>query len=208
MRCKLTAALAMFSLSACLAAAAAAQPRITAVAPAKPVVSTKPQTVTITGEDFRAGLTLQVTTPGGQARQLLGADIVAQRTTSFQVAFAFEEPGTYAFVVVNTDGNKSEPFQIQAMKAETQPIIDQINPAEPMKGPQPQSITIAGRNFTPNMKLSITDPTGKVVVITSFDKADATTLVARVLYEHSGIYGLMVTNAAGQSSNSVTVTVR
>ncbi len=208
MRFKLTAALAMYSLSVCFAAAAVAQPRITAVAPAKPVVSAKPQTVTITGEDFRAGLTLQVTTPGGQARQLLGADIVAQRTTSFQVAFAFEEPGTYALVVVNTDGNKSEPFQVQAMKADTQPIIDQVNPPEPMKGPQPQSVTIAGRNFTPNMKLSVTDPTGKVVVITSFDKADATTLVARILYEHSGIYGLMVTNAAGQSSNSVTVTVR
>ena len=69
-------------------------------------------------------------------------------------------------------------------------------------------VTIAGRNFTPNMKLSVTDPTGKVVTITSFDKADTTTLVARILYEISGIYSIMVTNANGQSSNNVTVTVR
>ena len=41
-----------------------------------------------------------------------------------------------------------------------QPIIDQVNPAEPMKGTQPQSVTIAGRNFSPNMRLSVTDPTG------------------------------------------------
>jgi hypothetical protein len=208
MRSKATAAAVLVVLGLCSVAAAALQPRITGIAPERPVVSAKPQTITITGEDFRAGLTLQVTTPGGQARQLLGADIVAQKTQSFQVAFTFEEPGTYSFVVTNTDGNKSEPFPIQARRPEVQPIIDQVNPAEPMKGTQPQSVTIAGRNFSPNMRLSVTDPTGKVVVITSFDKADATTLVARVLYEHSGIYGLMVTNAAGDSSNSVTVTVR
>ena len=209
MKSKFTAAAALLGMAVCVTAAAGAlQPRITGVTPERPAIGAKPQTVTVSGEDFRAGLTLQVTTPGGPVRQLLGADIVAQRTNSFQVAFTFDEPGAYGFVVTNTDGNKSEPFSVQARRPETQPIIDQVNPADPMKGPQPQSVTIAGRNFTPNMRLSVTDPTGKVVVITSFDKSDATTLVARILYEHSGIYGLMVTNAAGESSNSVTVTIR
>ena len=208
MRFKAGAAVIIIGLAMSIAAAAAMQPRITGIAPERPIVSAKPQTITITGEDFRAGLTLQVATPGGQARQLLGADIVAQRTTSFQVAFTFDEPGSYSFIVTNTDGNKSEPFAVDVRRPGAQPIIDQVSPMEPMKGTQPQSVTIAGRNFTPNMRVSVTDPTGKVMVITSFDKADATVLIARILYEHSGIYGLMVTNANGESSNSITVTVR
>lgn len=208
MTLKSTGAVLVLALAFSVAAGAVLQPRITGVTPERPFTGAKPQTVTVNGEDFRAGLTLQVTTPGGQVRQLLGADIVAQRTTSFQVAFTFDEPGAYGFVVLNTDGNKSEPFNVEAVRPSAQPIIDQVTPAEPMKGPQPQSVTIAGRNFTPNMKLSVTDPTGKVVTITSFDKADTTTLVARILYEISGIYSIMVTNANGQSSNNVTVTVR
>ena len=88
------------------------------------------------------------------------------------------------------------------------PTIDQITPAEFSKSPQPQVVTIAGRNFQAGLKLSVTDPTGTVTVAERIDKIDAQVVVVRLVFEQSGTYALMVTNPSGESSNTVSVTVR
>ena len=187
---------------------AAFDPRITAIVPEKPTVSPKAVTVVVNGEDFQSGLSLQVTTPEGDVRTLAGMDITAQRAVSFQVQFTFDAEGRYAFVVLNHDGKRSAPFTVEARRVASRPSIDQVTPQELSKSPEPQVITLAGRNFQPGLKLSITDPTGTVTVAERIDKIDAQTVVLRLVFEQSGSYALMITNPSGESSNTVSLSVR
>lgn len=187
---------------------AAFDPKITGVVPEKPTVSPQAVTVVVNGEDFQSGLSLQVTTPGGQVRTLAGMDITAQRAVSFQVQFTFDAEGRYAFVVLNQDGKRSPPFNVEARRVANRPNIDQVAPAELTKSPEPQVMTITGRNFQPGLKLSVTDPTGTVTVADRIDKSDAQTVVVRLVFEQSGSYALMITNPSGESSNTVSLSVR
>ena len=183
-------------------------PKITSIVPDRPAVSPKAITVIVNGEDFQNGLTLQVTTPSGAVRTLSGMDIAAQRAVSFQVQFTFDAEGKYEFVVLNHDGKRSPPFPVEVRKTAARPAIDQIAPAELSKSPEPQVITITGRNFQPGLKLSVTDPTGTVTVADRIDKSDAQTIVLRLVFEMSGSYAFMVTNPSGESSNTTSIMVR
>jgi hypothetical protein len=191
-----------------IAVAGLSEPKITGVVPDKPAVAAKPLQVTVNGEDFRAGLTLMVTTPGGQVRNFAGADIVNPRPTTFSVSLAFDALGTYEFVVMNTDGGKSPPFRIQSQKASKAPFIDRIEPVELSRSPEPQVITLIGGNFEAGVKVSVTDPTGTVTVRDTIDRLEPQRLVLRLPFETSGTYALMVTNVSGTSSNSVAINIR
>lgn len=184
------------------------EPRIQSVTPDRPVVSPKAQLVTVAGDDFRAGLTLIVTTAGGAVRNLTGNEILSLQPRSFQVSFTFDTAGTYSFVVFNVDGGKSAPFAVQARQAASQPSIDSVSPAEFPRGNEPQVVTILGRNFGPGLRVSVTDPTGTVTVHNEFDKLEAQTAVLRLTFGISGQYALMVTSGSGESSNTVPVMVR
>ncbi len=63
-----------------------------------------------------------------------------------------------------------------------------MTPQEFSKSPEPQVVTLAGRNFQPGLKLSVTDPTGTVTVADRIDKSDAQTVVVRLVFEQSGSY--------------------
>jgi len=187
---------------------AALDPTITGIVPDKPAVSPKPVTVVVNGEEFQSGLSLQVTGPDGQIRTLAGTDITAQKPVSFQVQFTFDAEGRYAFVVLNHDGKRSAPFTVEARRLGSRPSIDQVAPMEFSKSPEPQVVTLTGRNFQPGLKLSVTDPTGTVTVADRIDKIDAQTVVVRLAFEQSGSYAVMVTNPSGESSNTVSLSVR
>jgi len=187
---------------------AALDPRITGIVPEKPAVSPKAVTVVINGEDFQSGLSLQVTAPDGQVRTLAGMDITAQRAVSFQVQFTFDAEGRYSFVVLNHDGKRSAPFVVEARRAVARPNIDQVSPQELTKSPEPQVVTLTGRNFQAGLKVSVTDPTGTVTVADRIDKIDAQTVVLRLVFDQSGSYAVMVTNPSGESSNTVSLSVR
>lgn len=187
---------------------AALDPTITGIVPEKPTVSPKAVTVVVNGEDFQSGLSLQVTTPGGDVRTLAGMDIASPKAVSFQVQFTFDAEGRYSFVVLNHDGKRSAPFTVEARRVASRPSIDQAAPMEFSKSPEPQVVTLTGRNFQPGLKLSITDPTGTVTVADRIDKIDAQTVVVRLVFEQSGSYAVMVTNPSGESSNTVSLSVR
>ncbi|MGE5837310.1 MAG: hypothetical protein ACM4AI_22745, partial [Acidobacteriota bacterium] len=79
-------------------------PEITNVTPAAPALSTKPQRLAVAGSDFLEGLTLMITTPGGQSLRFAGADIQNRREGSFEVDAVFDAKGNYSLVVTNKDG--------------------------------------------------------------------------------------------------------
>jgi hypothetical protein len=187
--------------------AAGIEPKITSVAPDHPMVSPKPQLLTVTGENFRSNLTLTVTTPGGAARTLGGADIAAQRTTSFQASVVLDEMGTYSLVVMNGDGRRSAPFPLAVKAAARQPWISQVSPEEVPKGQEAQSITLTGNNFVTGLKVSVADPTGTVTVADAIDKVTVDTVVFKYTFEMAGRYEIMLVNPSGESSNTVVVRV-
>jgi hypothetical protein len=188
--------------------AALSEPRITGIAPKDPVMGPKPQQITITGQDFRPGLTVTATTPGGQVRTLSGADIMGLKATTFNLSFTFDAMGAYEFVVLNTDGGKSPPFRVETRKASKTPWVDRVEPAELSRSPEPQLVTILGGNFEPGSRVSVTDPTGTVTVRDMIDRLEANRVVLRIPFELSGTYSLMVTHPSGPSSNTVTMTIR
>ena len=191
-----------------LALTGQSDPKINAVQPDKLSVSAKPQQITVSGQDFREGLTLVVTTPGGQAKNFSGADIVGRGPAVFRVSIPFDAVGPYELVVMNADGGKSAPFKIEVKSAAAAPVIDRIQPAEISRSQEAQLLTLRGSGFEPGLRLSLTDPTGTVSVKEAFDRLEPTIAVIRLVFEVSGTYSLMVTNPSGGQSNTITVTIR
>ena len=191
-----------------LALATGSEPKITGVQPDKLTASAKPQQITVAGEDFRSGLVLVVTTPGGETKNFSGEDIVGRGPEVFRVSIAFDAVGAYELVVINSDGGKSPPFRIDVKVLRRAPVIDRIMPFEISRSQEPQSVTLRGSDFEPGLRLSVTDPTGMVSVKDVFDRLEPTIVVARLVFEVSGIYALVVTNPSGATSNSVSLTIR
>jgi hypothetical protein len=71
-----------------------------------------PATATVEGTNFYQGLTLFVTLPDASVVQLQGTAITAVSSESFQATIPFGTPGTYYFVVRNTDEKFSTPFAL------------------------------------------------------------------------------------------------
>jgi len=184
------------------------EPKINGVQPETLSVSAKPQQITISGQDFLEGLTLVVTTPGGQPKNFSGADIVGRGPTGFRVSIAFDAPGPYELVVLNSDGGKSSPFRVDVKTGSVAPTIDRIQPAEIARSQEAQLLTLRGAGFEPGLRLSVTDPTGSVTVKDAFDRLEPTIAVVRLVFEVSGTYALMVTNPSGGQSNSISLTIR
>ena len=184
------------------------EPKITGIQPEKLTVSAKPQQITVSGQDFRDGLTVVVTTPGGQPKNLSGADIVGRGPTAFRMSFLFDAVGPYEFVVLNSDGGKSPPFRIDVKSAAVAPVIDRIQPPEIARSQEAQLLTLRGAGFESGLRLSLTDPTGSVSVKDAFDRLEPTIVVVRLVFEVSGTYSLMVTNPSGGQSNSISLTIR
>jgi hypothetical protein len=184
------------------------EPKINSVQPEKLTMSAKPQQVTVSGQDFREGLTLVVTTPGGQPKNYSGADIVGRGPSVFRVSIPFDAVGPYELVVMNTDGGKSSPFKIEVKGSAVAPTIDRIQPAEIARSQEAQLLTLRGTGFEPGLKLSVTDPTGSVTVKDAFDRLEPTIAVVRLVFEVSGTYALIVTNPTGGQSNSISITIR
>jgi len=191
-----------------LALTGISEPKINGVQPEKLTVSAKPQQITVSGLDFLEGLTLVVTTPGGQPKNFSGADIVGRGPTVFRVSIAFDAPGPYELVVLNSDGGKSPPFRLDVKTGSVAPTIDRIQPAEIARSQEAQLLTLRGAGFEPGLRLSVTDPTGSVTVKDAFDRLEPTIAVVRLVFEVSGTYALMVTNPSGGQSNSISLTIR
>jgi hypothetical protein len=188
-------------------------PVITAVEPRSPLAGTEPQTLTITGSNFLAGVSLNVTEPDGRKRTIEGNAILARRETSFQVAIVLAAPGAYTLTATNPDRGTSDQYvvkvQATAQPARVTPKIDRVLPENITKDPQPQILKISGQNFVQGLSVSVTDPVGTVYQFkgTSLGALTATSFDLSVALEMVGDYSLMVTNPTGESSNNVTFKV-
>ena len=70
-------------------------------------VSTSPQTLTVEGARFEAGLFVSVTDPAGGVKTLAGDAITNVMPGSFQMVLALETAGRYELIVTNPNGKTS-----------------------------------------------------------------------------------------------------
>lgn len=188
---------------------AVSTPEITNVTPAAPGRSSKPQRLAITGSDFLEGLTLMITTPGGQSLRFAGADILNRRPVSFEVDALLDTAGNYSLVVTNTDGGVSKPFvvAVQASAQTNRPTIESVTPAKVTKSNTPQILTVRGTRFEPGMVVMLTDPTGTVKTISGNAIADITptSFQMTAILELPGEYSIEVKLPSGALSNTAVV---
>jgi hypothetical protein len=85
-------------------------PMVREIKPPALRISTSPQTLTVEGGRFDAGLTVSVTDPSGGVQSLGGDSIRNVTPTSFQVIVALETAGRYELTVTNPGGKVSSPF--------------------------------------------------------------------------------------------------
>lgn len=207
----MTAGLIVVALVGVEAAAGRSTPVISNVAPAAPAPSTKPQLLTIAGQDFLPQLTLTVAEPGGNRNVFQGDAIRARTNTSFQVSLVLATAGTYSLVVTNTDGGISPPFAI-GVKAPSPaadvPIIEKIDPSEPTKRQDAQPLIIHGQKFSSGLRAIVTDPMGADVPELTVAKVTPNSFELTIRLEHAGEYTMVVSNPSGAVSKPQRFLVR
>ncbi len=190
-------------------------PRITGVAPASLAPSASAQPITITGEGFMRGLSLTITSPVGATQVYKDMDVQSQEEASFGVSAVLPVAGTYSFVVTNTDGGVSQPFQLQlraaapAQPSTTAPVINTITPSKTTKQTQPQTLRIDGARFVQGLTVTLNDPSGAGTTVSGTAISDFTAngFAMSVTLTVEGQYTVTVTNPGGQVSNVVSLSV-
>jgi hypothetical protein len=187
-----------------------AAPRIDSVAPASPARSNSPQTITVTGDDFQAGLKLEVTAPGGEKQVLQGDAIQSRRPTTFQASLVFGAIGRYELVVTNPNGEPSPPYvvEVKGKQSADAPVIARVTPAEVAKRAEPQALQVEGSRFNSGLKAIVTDPAGADVIDAIVSKLTPNSFELMVKLDQAGDYSISVVNPSGTTSNVFTVLVR
>ncbi len=139
-------------------------PLIESIVPNRPVDIIGDQPIEVRGRHFQDGLKLKVEFPNGGSGELSGSQIQKQegKTTSFNILFDLNgNPGTYAFQIVNPDGQVSPGFTFEARHETLRPIINWIEPANPKTSSGEQPIAVYGHNFQIGMQVEVTQPNGE-----------------------------------------------
>jgi len=89
---------------------AATAPSVTGLRPLPLSKSTSPQTITVEGSRFVAGLSVMVTDPAGNVQTIQPSAIPQVEPDHFPVAVTLELTGDYGLVVTNPSGQTSNTF--------------------------------------------------------------------------------------------------
>jgi len=183
---------------------------ITAISPASLVAGSGHQTVTVTGTNFAAGLTMAIASAGGAATTVSGSDISSVTPTSFQASVVVATAGAYSVQVTNPGAAASNAVSLQVTTApKAAPTIASITPAVIVASSSPQVITVRGTNFAPGLSLAYALGTGSTSIVTGSQIANvtSTSFDATLTIFPGGTYTFSVTNPDAIVSNPVTETV-
>ena len=184
-------------------------PQINSISPASPTAGSSNQQIHINGSGFRAGLTVNVTYPGGSST-LSGNQILNVTATGFDVLALLGTAGSYSFKVNNPVGGQSNTFgfQVQAPPAAA-PQITSISPASPTAGSSNQQIHINGSGFRAGLTVSVTYPGGSSTLSgNQILNVTATGFDVLALLGTAGSYSFKVNNPGGGQSNTFGFQVR
>jgi hypothetical protein len=185
-----------------LTVAAPVTPAIAAVTPNPMMGSNSPQTLTVTGTGFQAGLELSI---GGA---LIAANQLAVLTpTQLQIDIVTGlAPYVYPVQVVNAGGLVSNSVNLQ-VNAPPVPAIASLTPDPLIHSKATQVLTVNGANFQSGAGLTVTvgntSYSGSELIFVSASQL----MVAVTAASPSPALAVQVTNPSGQVSNSAPLTV-
>jgi hypothetical protein len=185
-------------------------PQIVSISPSPIVASPAPQTLTIAGNQFVAGLRLLVTAPDGVTVTVQGEDIAQVQNTSFRATTILNRPGAHVFVVENDNGGRSDAFTTTVEDSATaRPTISSVTPSSMPPSLTSTIVALQGANFAPGLVVNVTDPTGTTVVLgpASIGLQTTTRVEFSFVFSTTGLYTVTIRNATGDTSNPVTITV-
>ena len=176
-----------------LAVAAATPPTITSVDPATPARSERPQTLTVTGTDFKDGLKLIITGPNGEIRTLrrwrhpVGpGDVVPD----------VRDPGGGRIVRARRPESRRQQVRAvlhpgQGSRRRHTGGAQRDHSRRNHEGRTGQTITLTGSQFAPDASVIVTDPAGTVSTLRTFEKSTAQTIVVRLVLDQRGTYSIV-----------------
>jgi serine/threonine protein kinase len=139
-------------------------PVIESIVPNTPIDIIGDQPIEIHGRHFQDGLKLKVEFPNGGSNELSGSQIQKREgeTTSFNILFDLNgNPGTYAFQLINPDGQVSPQFTFEARHETVRPIINWVEPSNPKTSNGEQPVAVYGNNFQIGVRVEVIQPNGE-----------------------------------------------
>jgi hypothetical protein len=185
-------------------------PQIIAVSPIALQPSAAPQVLTITGDHFLSGLTLQVRNPAGVTTAVSGASVQITNSSSFTASVLLDVTGTYTFTVRNANGDQSGTFLVVVRSiTPTTPSLSAVTPSGVPRSSQPVLLNFVGTNLGPQLTFTVVDPAGVVVNLTSgaITAATSTSVQLQLVLNTVGTYAFAVSSPLGEVSNYVYVSV-
>ncbi len=183
-------------------------PAISGILPTNPVAASGPQSITVNGANFQAGLTMTVGLPGGGGATLSGAQIQNLTASSFQAQIPLAQPGAYTLQVTIPGGLQSSVFNFTVTGPTLSPAISGILPPNPVAGGT-QLITVTGANFQSGLTMAVGFPGGGGATLSGaqIQNLTASSFQAQIPLAQPGGYTLQVTNPGGLQSSLFNFTV-
>lgn len=185
-------------------------PRITAVTPNIIQPASSPQTITVEGDTFINGLSLEVIAPSGNSVSLNGNAIQSLASNTFQADVTFDVPGNYTLRVRNPNGAESDAFALQVgSSADSAPQVTAISPSTVVRSAQSVLIVLQGRNLESASNITMTPPSGASVTLggNQILSISSTEIDLSVVLNAAGTYTFVVTSGLGGSSTPISLTV-
>ncbi len=174
-------------------------PSISSISPSGPSASGSNQTLTVNGNNFLTGLTVDVTFPDGSGTTLSGTQISNVTSSSFKMQVTLNSSGIWGIRVRNPDNKVSGVFNFTV-----QPQITGISPSSPTRSNLNQNVTVLGTGFQSGLTVTINFPGGGSTTLSGsqISSVTNTSFVMAVTLNGTGNWSIRANNPNGTQSNT------
>ena len=186
-------------------------PVVFSMTPSTPVSGASDQDVFVSGTNFQAGLTVDITAPGGGVTTLSGEQIQNVTETSFIMRATLNAPGSWSIKVKNPDNQQSLVFPFTVSSGGPIPFITSINPISPTANGANQNVIVTGGNFQNGLRINATFPSGGITTLQGtgqIQNVTANSFTMRITLNTEGAWKIRVINPDNSQSAQFTFNVQ
>ena len=198
-------------LNGCVAIPSALRPAVFSLSPTTPSASPSDQDIFVSGNNFKQGLTVILTAPGGAVTTLSGDQIQNVTHTSFIMRATLSTAGSWSIKVKNPDNQQSVAFPFTVTSGGPAPFITLINPVSPTATGADQYVTVTGGNFQNGLKVNATFPSGGIATFQGtgqIQNVTATSFKLKITLNTEGAWKIRVVNPDNTQSSQFAFTVQ
>ena len=184
-------------------------PTIREIQPGVILAGPQTQTITISGDNFGSGLSLQIVRPNNQSVTLVAGDLENVTANDFRVALVFDQVGNYGFTVRSASGSNSPNFNLAVQTTASGPRLVSVSPSSTTLSTTPQVLLFNGDSLGAPLTVTMTDPDGFVTIFTNDQLGGVTSTGFQLTFTPSkrGAWSFSASTASGGQSNSVIISV-